>query len=159
MVVKSIQDVQRDILRAEDQDIFATISKVKFPVLIMKLAMINSASRWNFTEDGILILDVEDFERAKEDLESYHDNLINMFGVWQELVETKSRIDNIKNLKDKIKRHIITILSSGKGFSLTEDRESGELSFRASPDQAGTWVSHASLLKVSHLTSRNFAEI
>lgn len=159
MVVKSIQDVQRDILRAEDPDIFATISKVKFPVLIMKLAMINSASRWNFTEDGILILDVEDFERAKEDLESYHDNLVNMFGVWQELVETKSRIDNIKNLKDKIKRHIITILSSGKGFSLTEDRESGELSFRASPDQAGTWVSHASLLKVSHLTSRNFAEI
>lgn len=159
IVLKSIQDVQRDILRTEDPDIFATISKVKFPVLIMKLAMIDAASRYNFTEDGILILDVEDFDRAKEDLELYHDNLVNMFGVWQELVETKSRIDNIKNLKDKIKRHIITILSSGKGFSLTEEREDGDPSFRAIQDTAGIWVSHASLLKVSHLTSKNFSEI
>lgn len=159
LVVKSIQDVQRNILGAEDPDIFPTISKVKFPVLVMKLAMINSASRWNFTEDGILILEVEDFERAVKDLESYHDNLVNMFGVWQELVETRSRIDNIKNLKDKIKRHIVTILGSGRGFNLTESKEDGELSFRAIPEPNGTWVSHASLLKVSHLTSRNFSEI
>ena len=158
-ILKDIQIAQSDILKSQDSDIFPTISKVKFPVLIMKLAMINATSRYNFTEDGILTLDQIDFERAKEDLENYHINLIQMFNVWEELIESKSKIDNIKNVKDKIKRHILNILSSKKGFSMYEKNINGKLTYIAIADENGSWVSHALLLRISHLTSKNFNEI
>ena len=158
-VLKSIQEAQKDILRTEDPDVFPIISKVKFPVLIMKLSMINATSRYNFTEDGILTLEKEDFERAKIDLEKYHDNLVEMFNVWQELTETKSRIDNIKNLKDKIKRHILTLLSDKKGFKITQKSVNGEIVNIAVFDDNGKWVSRSALLRISHLSSKNFNEL
>lgn len=158
-ILLKIQEVQRDILKSQDPEIFPVISKAKFPVLVMKLAMIHATSRYNFTESGLLILDRDDLEKAIVDLEKYHDNLVEMFGVWQELIETKSRIDNIKNLKDKIKRHINSIIASGKGFSLTRDENNGDTFYLAEMVPNGKWVSHASLLKMSHMTSKNFAEI
>lgn len=158
-VLLKIQEVQRDILKAQDPDIFPIISKGKYPVLMMKLAMIHAASRWNFTEHGVLTLEREDLERAINDLEQYHDNLVQMFNVWQELVETKSRMNNIKNMKDKIKRHINSIAGSGKGFILERDDFEGESIYIAEMSKDGTWVPHASLLKMSHMTSKDFSEI
>lgn len=152
-VLTEIQKCQKDIIRSQDPEIYDSISKVKYPILVVKLAMINAASRWNFTEDGLLILDVPDIESAIKDLEKYHENFMAMFNVWQELIETKLRIDSIKNIKDKIIKHIKS-LSSEKGFSLVKEGES----YRATAGK-GKWVSHASLLRSSHFSSKNFNEI
>ena len=159
IVLKDIQEAQKDILRTEDPDAFPIISKVKFPVLIMKLAMINATSRYNFTEDGILTVDKEDFDKARLDLESYHNNLVDMFNVWQELTETKTRIENIKNLKDKIRRHILNLLSDKKGFKLVQKSFNGEIVNVAVFDDKGKWVSRSALLRISHLSSKNFNEL
>ena len=155
--IKEIQEIQKDILKTEDPDVFPIISKVKYPVLIMKLAMVNATARYNFTDKGILKLDVEDFESAKNDLESYHKNMVDMFSVWEELVENKSRINNIKNLKDKIKRHINSIIFNGKSFEYRGLDQNGYGIFEMKKD--GKWVSHSALLRLSHLTSKDFNEL
>lgn len=157
--IKEIQNIQKDILRTEDPDMFPIISKVKYPVLIMKLAMINATARYNFRDDGILILDVQDFETAKKDLELYHKNMVDMFNIWQELVENKSKINNIKNLKNKIKRHMKTLMDDGKSFTLKRITNGDKTEFEAIKDINGKWIAHSSLLRLSHLTSKDFAEI
>lgn len=158
-ILRDIQNVQKDILTSQDPEIFPIISKAKYPVLVMKLAIINATSRWNFTESGLLTLEKEDLDRAIIDLDKYHENMIQMFNVWQELVENKSRIDNIKNLTDKIKRHINTILKSDKGFDLNKENQDGDIIYIANHSENGKWVAHASLLRLSHLTSKNFNEL
>ena len=155
--IKEIQEIQKDILKTEDPDVFPVISKVKYPVLIMKLAMVNATARYNFTDKGILTLKVEDFESAKNDLESYHKNMVDMFSVWEELIENKSRINNIKNLKDKIKRHINSIISNGKSFHYKGLDQDGYGIFEIGKN--GNWVSHSALLRLSHLTSKDFNEL
>ncbi len=157
-ILKEIQAVQKDIISSQDPANFSIISRAKFPVLVMKLSMIYAASRYNFAEE-ILTLEPEDLQTAIADLESYHKNMVEMFDVWQELVETKSRIDNIKNVKDKIKRHINTIIANGKSFILTEREDDGVKEYLASMSAEGKWVPHSALLRNSNLTSRKFAEI
>ena len=158
-ILTKIQEVQKDILKSQDPDIFPIISKGKYPVLLMKLAMINGASRWHFTEHGLLTLELEDLERAIKDVESYHNNLVDMFNVWQDLVETKSRIDNIKNMKDKIKRHIMNIIESGKSYKLKEETVNGKISYIGENVKNGDWVAHASLLRLSHMYSKAFTDL
>lgn len=159
-ITEEIQKVQTDITKAMDHEVYSIISKVKYPVLVMKLAMVYSASRFNFDDkEGILTLDVEDLDRAKEDLESYHENMIDMFEAWESLNESKSKIETISNAKRKMERHIMSIINSGKSFELEMVTEHSETYFKATMKKAGKWVSRPALLKNANIKARDFDDI
>jgi hypothetical protein len=152
-VLTEIQKCQKDIAAFQDPNIFESISKVKYPILVMKLAMINAAARWEVREDGLLILDVPDIESAIKDLKKYHENFMAMFHFWEELTKPKVKILSLKDWEDKITKHIKS-LSSEKGFAIVKEGES----YRAIEGK-GKWVSHSSLFNSFHIPSKNFNEI
>ena len=156
-ILTEIKNVQKDIISSNDPANFPTTSKAKFPVLIMKLAMIDAASRYNFTEDGILILDAIDLHNAISDLEKYHENMLNIHDSWEELTEKKANVESIQVYRHKINKHITALISSGKSFELQFIKE--DESFKAIKKEGGSWVSHASLLKNSNMIARKFNEI
>jgi hypothetical protein len=155
-VLAEIRKVQTDIITSTDPANFPIISKGKFPVLVMKLAMINAASRYNFT-DGILTLEPRDLQDAITCLERYHQNMLNVHDAWEELTLKRAEIESIQAYKNKIKKHIISIIRSGKSFELQFEKDSD--SFRAIKTEGGPWVAHAALLKNSNMIAKKFNEI
>ena len=161
-----IYDLDSGIIKSQDPECYPILSKVKFPVLVMKLSMIYATARYNFTESGILKLEPVDLDKAIESLEIYHNNLMVVFRAWQELTEPQSKIDNVKIAMDKIKRNIESLITEGKGCSYdtveTRDKTTGmviEKTFVFHLDPEGTWISHSSLLKKTHLSSDYMSRI
>ncbi|MGP6294508.1 hypothetical protein [Caldiplasma sukawensis] len=82
-ILQKIAKVQMDISASQEIENFPILSKVKYPVLVWKLAIIHAASRGNF--DGeLLVMDGEDLEEAKKDLEEYNVNMLDQFNYWLE---------------------------------------------------------------------------
>lgn len=157
-VIRDIQDVQSDILQSQDTASFPIISKVKHPVLVMKLALIHAASRYNI-ENDILTLETEDLQSALEDLKGYHENMIDTFYAWEEMTTAEAKIENIPKYKDKFRRHIISAIHNKKGFDLNRIKTDEGMGFEATKADDGIWISHALLLKNSSMTSKKFSEI
>ena len=130
-----------------------TESKTKAPEHLIKLAMIHSASRWN-VKDDMLIMDLEDFNYAKEKFELYRSQMIKFFNVWVEkrepvdFTEKSNRIMEIIRAETErysVEKIIKNIKNEKTGITETV------FSHIANKDPNGDWVKRSNILHLSHL--------
>lgn len=156
-ILQKITEVQMDIMASQSIDNFPILSKTKYPVLIWKLAIIHSASRGNF--DGeLLVMDVEDLEEAKKDLEEYNANMIDQFNYWLSASNEKEKIVTIEKMITKFKKHTETIKRNEKNrwtLTLIENtKEDSEIRFHANRDTSGNWIDLQLLLRYAKLDTK-----
>ena len=159
-IMKEIQNAQSDLESSVDVNNFEVTSKVKFPIHIIKMALILTASRFNFDPSGILHVEKDDVVEAIRLVEEYHDNMVYVHSIWETQSAQRLKHESVEILAKKIFNHIQRILATGKGYSL-EYKKDNE-STLATPDKDGKWVKHSDLLKQSHMKAlglRSFDEV
>ena len=161
-ILEPIAKVQSDLSASQDIDNYPILSKIKYPVLVWKLAIIHSASRGNFSGE-LLRMDVVDLEEAKKDLEEYHANAMEVFNYWLEKATKDADIRSSQRIKKKFERHIISILQNkDRRWSVAwKDAKtkggidiSGTIGFKS---DEGKWVIHSDLMPYAHMMSDDFA--
>ena len=108
-ILESIAEIQTDMSASQDIDNYDVLSRIKYPVLVWKLAIVHAASRGNF-DDKLLRMDVEDLEEAKKDLEEYHANAMDVFNYWLERSTKDAEIKSSQRIRKKFEKHIESIL-------------------------------------------------
>ena len=81
-IMSDVRTVQEDLESSMNQDNFEVISKSKFPLKVLKYAIIHAASRINFTDSGLLYVDIEDLDNAIRQVEEYHRNMMVVYRFW-----------------------------------------------------------------------------
>lgn len=161
-ILEPIAKIQSDLSASQDIDNYPILSKIKYPVLVWKLAIIHSASRGNFSGE-LLRMDVEDLEEAKKDLDEYHANAMEVFNYWLEKATKDADIRSSQRIKKKFERHIQSILrNKGKRWSVAwKDAKtksgidiSGTIAFKTDD---GNWVIHSDLMPYANMMADDFA--
>ena len=161
-IMEPITKVQSDLSASQDIDNYSILSKVKYPVLVWKLAIIHSASRGNF--DGELLkMDVEDLEEATKDLEEYHANVMEVFNYWLEKTTKDAEIRSSQRIKKKFERRIVsTLRNKDKRWSVAWKKGekngtdiSGAIAFKSDD---GNWVMHSDLMSYANMMSDDFTK-
>ena len=162
-ILEPITKVQSDLSASQDIDNYSILSKIKYPVLVWKLAIIHAASRGNFSGE-LLQMDVEDLVEAKKDLEEYHANVMEVFNYWLERATKDADIRSSQRIKKKFERHIRSILrNKDKRWSVAwKDAKkkngediSGRVAFKS---DYGTWVIHSDLMPYANMMSDDFSK-
>ena len=164
---RKIAEAQLTLEQANSLTNFEVISQVKYPVLVVKLAMIHAASRFNFTEDGTLTMELVDLESAISDLERYHQNMITMFKEWERVNSgSKPSYDNVVKSEETIINCISNLLANKENRYNTFYREKtkaiaykGETECIAVKSDEGSWIRHSDLSKKTHWKISSFTEI
>ena len=162
-ILEVIAKIQTDISASQDIENYAVLSKIKYPVLVWKLAVIHAASRGNFSGE-LLQMDVVDLEEAKKDLEEYHANAMEVFNYWLEKATKDADIRSSQRIKKKFERHIQSILKNkDKRWSVgwkDATRKNGEdISGRvAFKSDDGTWVIYSDLMPYANMMAEDFAK-
>ena len=159
-IMKDIQGAQADLESSVDTYNFGITSKVKFPIHVIKMALIVAASRFNFDSSGILHVEKDDVVNAISQVEAYHDNMVYVHSIWETQSAQRLKHESVEILAKKIFNHVERLLTTGKGYSL-EYKKDNE-STLATPDKDGKWVKHSDLLKQSHMKAlglRSFDEV
>lgn len=160
-ILSVIAKIQTDISASQDIENYAVLSKIKYPVLVWKLAIIHAASRGNFSGE-LLQMDVEDLEEAKKDLEEYHANVMEVFNYWLEKATKDADIRSSQRIKKKFERHIQSILrNKDKRWSVAWKKAkkngidiSGTVAFKSDD---GNWVIHSDLMPYANMMADDFA--
>ncbi len=164
-VMSEIRDVQTDLESSIDTNNFQIVSRVKIPIHVIKLALIMSASRFNFDSKGFLKVELEDLENAIEEVESYHANMVYIHQIWETQSAQRLRHESVEMLAKKIFNHINTIINKDGGYNISfhkSDNQSEHAYWVAEPSKEGKWVRHSVLLKKSHMKAlglRSFEEV
>lgn len=158
--MREVQSVQNDLETSVDTDNFDITSKVKYPIQILKMAMIISASRMNYDSAMILHVEKEDVENAIREVEKYHDNMIYIHNIWETQSAQRLKHESIELLTKKILTHMKRLLSVQKAYIIDYDK--GIQESIAYPDRDGRWIKHSDLLRQSHMKAtgyRSFEEV
>lgn len=159
-VMSDIQNAQLDIESSFDNSNFDVISKVKFPVLILKMSFIMASARFNFDSTGILQVEKEDVISAIKEIERYHKNMVMIHTIWETRSSQKLRHESIETIARKIINHIEKLQRIGKCYRIETRKDTGlSLAFL---DKDGKWVRHSDLLRQSHMKAigpKSFGEI
>lgn len=161
-IMKDVQSVQIDLESSVDTYNFEVTSKVKYPIQIIKMALIISASRFNYDSSLILRVEKKDVEEAIKEVESYHDNMIYIHSIWETQSAQRLRHESVEILAKKISNHIKRLCTIGKSYRLDWIDQKDDSYSLAVPDNAGLWVKHSDLLKQSHMKAsglRSFEEV
>ena len=151
-VMKGIQKAETDIESSIDSNNFSVVSRVKIPIHVLKLAIVFSASRFNVDDSGILHVELVDMERAIEEIETYHANMVYIHTIWENQSAQRLKHESIEIVANKIFNHMTRILESGKGVDLTYSKEDD--CWVADESVKGKWVRHSMLLKNSHMKAK-----
>lgn len=144
-VMSDVRRVQEDLEASMNQDNFEVISKSKFPLKVLKYAIIHAASRMNFTDSGLLYVDIQDLDNAIRDVEEYHRNMMLVYRFW---LSMNQKYD-ITSLIEKIKKGYGKLVKKGNTYSLEFGKD--DKPPMANPDPKGLWVKHSDLLRQSHM--------
>ena len=158
-VMSEVQATQEDLESSVDTYNFEVTSKVKFPIQVIKIALILSASRFNFDASGVLHVEKDDLERAIEQVEEYHSNMVYIHSIWETQSAQRLKHESVEILTKKIFNHIRRLLGMGRGYSLEPKDDETTI---ANPDPSGKWVKHSDLLRQSHMKAvglRSFDEV
>lgn len=147
-IISDVRRVQEDLESAMNPDNFEVISKSKFPLKVLKYSVIHAASRMNFTDSGLLYIDIQDLDDAIKDVEGYHRNMLVVYHFW---LSMNQKYD-ITSLIEKIKKGYVKLVKKEKTYSLEFRKEND--STLATPDPSGKWVKHSDLLKQSHMKAQ-----
>ena len=129
------------------------ISRSKFPLKVLKYSIIYASSRMNFTDSGLVYVDVEDLDNAIRDVEEYHKNMLLVYRQWQSM---NQKFD-ITNLIEKLKKAYKTIAKKAEKSYRVDWIDQKEDSYSlAVPDKDGTWVKHSDLLRQSHMKAGGY---
>lgn len=161
-IMKDVQSVQIDLESSVDTYNFEVTSKVKYPIQIIKMALIISASRFNYDSSLILRVEKKDVEEAIKEVEAYHDNMIYIHSIWETQSAQRLRHESVEILAKKISNHIKRLCTIGKSYRLDWIDQKDDSYSLAVPDNAGLWVKHSDLLKQSHMKAsglRSFEEV
>jgi hypothetical protein len=164
-VMEEIRDVQTDLESSIDSNNFPIVSKVKMPIHIIKLALIISASRFNFDTTGLLKVELQDVNKAIEEVEFYHSNMVYIHQIWETQSAQRLRHESVEMLAKKIFNHINSIISKDGGYDIKfhkPDNQSEDGYWVAEQSKEGKWVRHSVLLKKSHMKAsglRSFEEV
>lgn len=165
-VLKEVQKVQSDLESAVDSNNFAIASRVKIPTHVIKLAIIFAASRFSifpekaFSGKKVLKIEMEDLERAIDEVEMYHANMVHIHTIWENQSAQRLKHESVEMLANKIFNHIMKMSETGNAFVLTYHKE--EDFWKAEESKEGRWVKHSVLLKKSHMKAtglKSFQEI
>ena len=161
-ILEVIAKIQTDISASQDIENYAVLSKIKYPVLVWKLAIIHAASRGNFSGE-LLQMDVVDLAEAKKDLEEYHANVMEVFNYWLEKATKDADIRSSQRVKKKFERHIVSILrNKDKRWSVERKKAekngidiSDTVAFKSDD---GTWVIHSDLMPYANMMADDFSK-
>ena len=134
-----------------------TESKTKAPEHIIKFSMIHAASRWNLSDDGTLVMDVQDFEYAKKKFEFYRSHIIKFFEQWISERESVNLTENMNRVMEIIRtipekeRYSVKLLQKAKKGNGNE-KDVPEV-WEAIPDPKGKFVARSKVLWKSHLNA------
>ena len=162
-ILEPIAKVQSDLSASQDVDNYAILSRIKYPVLVWKLAIIHSASRGNFSGE-LLRMDTVDLQEAIKDLEEYHANAMEVFDYWLEKSTKDAEIRSSQMIKKKFQKHIISILKNpDKRWEIemnkVKDREGIELyDIIAYKSEEGKWVKNSDLQSYANMLSGDFQQ-
>lgn len=161
-ILEPIAKVQSDLSASQDIDNYPILSKIKYPVLVWKLAIIHAASRGNFSKE-LLRMDVVDLAEAKKDLEEYHANAMEVFNYWLEKATKDADIRSSQRIKKKFERHIISILKNNdKRWSVAWKKgKKNEIDISdaiAYKSDEGNWVIHSDLMPYANMMADDFAK-
>ena len=107
----------------------------------------------NFTDSGLLYVDVEDLENAIRDVEEYHKNMIRVYRQWQSM---NQKFD-ITTLIEKLKKAYKTIAKKAeKSYRVDFIDQKDDSYSLAVPDKEGAWVKHSDLLRQSHMKATGY---
>ncbi len=150
---EEINKVQLSVRSILTTDIFEITGKVKNKVKVLKLSIIYAAARKNFSKNGVLKIELEDFEKAKQDLEDYfHPNTMQIYRLSKEIDQDMGNLKNeqkvISAIKGLIKRGESYRLVKGKSTNKVQkwDSEEGRMitveedMYNAVKDPDGEWV-------------------
>ena len=152
-IISEVRMVQEDLDSSLIQENFEVISRSKFPLKILKYSIIYASSRMNFTDSGLLYVDVEDLDNAIRDVEEYHKNMLLVYRQWQSM---NQKFD-ITNLIEKLKKAYKTIAKRAEKSYRVDWIDQKEDSYSlAVPDKDGTWVKHSDLLRQSHMKATGY---
>ena len=161
-VMRDVQSVQTDLESSVDTYNFEITSKVKYPIQIIKMAMIISASRLNYDSSMILRVEKRDVEDAIREVEAYHENMIYVHSIWETQSAQRLRHESVEILAKKISNHIKRLCAIGKSYRVDWMDQKEDSYSIAVPDKDGTWVKHSDLLRQSHMKAlglRSFDEV
>lgn len=158
-IMRSVQSVQNDLESSVESTSFSITSKVKFPIQIIKMAIVIASSKFHFDEN-ILHVENDDVLDAIKEIEKYHNNMIYVHSIWETQSAQRLKHESIELLAKKISNHMKHLRDIGKCYRIELKKNEGE--FLAIPDKKGMWVRHSDLLKHSHMKAvglRSFNEI
>ena len=161
-IMKDVQSAQTDLETSVDTYNFEVTSKVKYPIQIIKMAMIISASRLNYDSSMILRVEKRDVEDAVREVEAYHDNMIYIHSIWETQSAQRMKHESVEILAKKISNHIRRLCFIGKAYRVDWIDQKEDSYSLAVPDKDGTWVKHSDLLRQSHMKAagiRSFEEV
>ena len=161
-ILEAIAGIQTDMSSSQDIDNYSVLSRIKYPVLVWKLAIIHAASRGNFSGE-LLRMDVEDLEKAEKDLEEYHANAMEVFNYWLEKATKDADIRSSQRIKKKFERHIQSILMNrDKRWSVARKKVtkngieiSDTIAFKTDD---GNWVIHSDLMPYANMMADDFSK-
>lgn len=145
--VRNCQMTMQDSLAEEN---YGIISKGKFPLKVLKHAVIHAIARHNYTESGVVFVGIEDLNRAIQDIEKHHGHLMDLFSAYKEMDWRNAAEGNTK----KIMRLIEKMKSMKHGHDLTYSKE--DECWLAKKSETGEWINHSDLLMYSHLKAKGY---
>ena len=152
-IISEVRMVQEDLDSSLIQENFEVISRSKFPLKVLKYSIIYASSRMNFTDSGLLYVDVEDLENAIRDVEEYHKNMLLVYRQWQSM---NQKFD-ITTLIEKLKKAYKTIAKKAeKSYRVDFIDQKDDSYSLAVPDKEGAWVKHSDLLRQSHMKATGY---
>lgn len=156
-ILTEVRKCQMSIYDAMDPDNYHIISKGKFPLKVLQQSVIHAIARHNYTQSGIVYVEIQDLERAKQDLERSHSHLMDLFNAYTEmdwkdaananakkvlrLIRTAKRRYKIKKVEQPSETQKDKILDT---YYLAEE----------SPDN--DFVMHSDILPLSHLKASGY---
>ena len=161
-VMNEVQSVQTDLESSVDTYNFEVTSKVKYPIQIIKMAIVIAASRMNYDSSMILRVEKQDVENAIREVEAYHENMIYVHSIWETQSAQRMKHESVEILAKKISNHIRRLCSIGKSYRVDFIDNKDDSYSLSIPDKDGTWVKHSDLLRQSHMKAagiRSFEEV
>lgn len=158
--VRECQMTMQDSLAEEN---YAIISRGKFPVKVLKHAVVHAAARHNYTESGFLYVEPEDLDRAIADVEKHHTYLMELYTAYKEM--------DWRNASDSSARKVLRLIGTiSKRYRVSKEvvkskttdpktggeRETKSIHHIVEQSEDGEYVAHSSLLSMSHLKAKGY---
>lgn len=155
-----VSKAETNLEQSLSDDMYATTSRIKICLNVLKLAIIHSASRLNYTSKGILFVERLDMVKAIRDVEKYHRNLVETYEVWKGIKQQKAKYESIEHITTKLIKIGKNILQQpGKRFKLELVKTDAGSYYKAIKDPEGEFFERNLFLSNSNVLAKNFNEV